>query len=267
MRIVKERIAFQTDSKSYMKHKKIKLSKISALHYLKLILRSTLFAAVLVSYILDRTEILTQSPILPMIVWVFFIIGMLLRFFPSKYESMGCQKQFARNYRPVAGNPTPTNQSWVRTATVAVVWLALNAVFGALYYMGIIDRGILILIALAYSVCDIICILFFCPFQTWFMKNRCCATCRIYNWDFAMMFTPLVFIPHWYTYSLLGCAVALLLVWEIAFRLHPERFSTATNQCLNCSKCPEKLCSHKKQLKSVLKKYRTSFSASHENGD
>ena len=266
MRIVKERIAFQTDSKSYMKHKKIKLSQISALHYLKLILRSTLFAAVLVSYILDRTEILTQSPILPMVVWVFFIIGMLLRFFPSQYESMGCQKQFARNYRPVSGNPTPTNQSWVRTATVAVVWLALNAVFGALYYMGIIDRGILILIALAYSVCDIICILFFCPFQTWFMKNRCCATCRIYNWDFAMMFTPLAFIPHWYTYSLLGCAVALLLVWEITFRLHPERFSTATNQCLNCSQCPEKLCSHKKQLKSFLKKHRTHFFASQENG-
>ena len=242
-----------------------KLSKISALHYFKLILRSTLFIAVLVSYILDKTEVLLQNAILPIIVWVFFIIGMSLRFFPSKFESMGCQKQFARNYEPVAKNITPVNQSFGTTALVAVVWLALNAIFGALYFVGIFDSGILILIALAFSVCDIICILFFCPFQTWFMKNRCCTTCRIYNWDFAMMFTPLVFIPGYYTYSLLGCAIALLIRWEVTYRLHPERFSTATNKCLDCSNCKEKLCSHKKQLQGFLKKYKTRFFPTHSN--
>ena len=235
-----------------------KLSKISTLHIVKLILRSVLFLAVLVFYILDRTEVLKQDAILPAIVWMFFILEMLLRFFPSRLESMGCQKQFARNYEPT-GDSTPTNQPWQITALVAIVWLALNAVFGILYYIGVIDRGILILIAIAYSICDIICILFFCPFQTWFMKNRCCATCRIYNWDFAMMFTPLVFIPSMYTYSLLGCALALLLRWEITYRLHPERFSARTNACLDCSRCEEKLCSHKKQLRGFLKKYRTRF--------
>ena len=238
---------------------KKKLSKISVMHYVKLILRSVLLVAVLVTYILDRTDILTRSAILPAIVWVFFIVAMSLRFFPSKHESMGCQKQFARNYEPIDGQNTPINQSWKRTALVTVVWLALNAIFGALYFLGFIDRGILILIAIAYSVCDIVCILFFCPFQTWFMKNRCCATCRIYNWDFAMMFTPLVFIPSLYTYSLLGCAIALLLRWEITYRLHPERFSTATNRCLDCSRCEEKLCRHKKQLQSFLKKHKTRF--------
>ena len=236
-----------------MNQRKKKLSKISALHYLKLVLRSTIFAVSLVFYILGKFDILTNNWILPMIVWFFFIIGMSLRFFPSKFESMGCQKQFARNYEPISEESTPTNQSWKRTVLVTVVWLALNAVIGALYFTGIFDQGILILIALAYSVCDIICILFFCPFQTWFMKNRCCTTCRIYNWDFAMMFTPLVFIPHWYTYSLLGCALALLLRWEITYRIHPERFSVATNRCLDCSRCEEKLCSHKKQLQGFLK--------------
>ena len=135
----------------------------------------------------------------------------------------------------------------------------LNSAIGALYFTGIIDKGILILIAIVYSICDIICILYFCPFQTWFMKNRCCTTCRIYNWDFAMMFTPLVFIPSLYTYSLLGCAVLLLLRWEITYRLHPERFSVLTNKCLDCSRCEEKLCSHKKQLKSFLRTYKTKF--------
>ncbi len=238
---------------------KRKLSKISFLHYVKLVLRSLLFIAVLVTYILDRTEVLTYNAIIPAIVWVFFVVEMFFRFFPSRLESMGCQKQFARNYDPVGDASKPENQSWRETAIVILVWLILNGVIGALYYAGILDRGILILIAIGYSVCDIICILFFCPFQTWFMKNRCCTTCRIYNWDFAMMFTPLVFIPSLYTYSLLGCALVLLVRWELSYRLHPERFSPSTNRCLDCSRCEEKLCSHKTQLRGYLRKYRTKF--------
>lgn len=236
-----------------------KLSKISGLHYVKLALRLVLFVAVLAAYIFDQTHLLTNCVVLPAIVWVFFVVEMFLRFFPSKLESMGCQKQFERNFVPIDGQSIPVNQSWKKTALVALVWLALNAIVGALYFSRIIDKGILILVALAYSVCDIICILFFCPFQTWFMKNRCCTTCRIYNWDFAMMFTPLVFIPSLYTYSLLGFALALLLRWEIGYRRHPERFSTATNRCLDCSRCEEKLCSHKTQLQGFLKKYKTKF--------
>ena len=235
------------------------MSKISTLHYVKLILRSLLFVVVAVFYVLDRTEVLTHHAIIPAIVWVFFVVEMLLRFFPSRLESMGCQKQFVRNYDSAGEGMIPTNQSWKRTALVAAVWLGANAVIGVLYFVGWLDRGLLILVSIAYSVGDIVCILFFCPFQTWFMKNRCCTTCRIYNWDFAMMFTPLVFIPSLYTYSLLGCALALLLRWEITYRRHPERFSAATNRCLDCSRCEEKLCSHKKQLQGFLKKYKSRF--------
>ena len=236
-----------------------KLSKISALHIVKLILRSLLFLTVLVFYILDRTEVLKYNELLLAGVWIFFVVEMLFRFFPSKVESMGCQKQFARNYEPRGEGIIPKNQSWRTTALVALIWLLLNGIIGALYYTHIIDSGILILIAIFYSVCDIICILFFCPFQTWIMKNRCCASCRIYNWDFAMMMTPLVFVPSLYTYSLLGCSLLLLLRWEISYRTHPERFSTETNKCLDCSRCQEKLCSHKKQLQGFLKKHRSKF--------
>ena len=56
------------------------LSKISALHFVKLILRSVLFVSVLVFYILDRTDVLTYNAILPAVVWVFFIV-MLPSFF------------------------------------------------------------------------------------------------------------------------------------------------------------------------------------------
>ncbi len=236
-----------------------KISQISLLHFYKLIFRSCLFLAVLVTYILDRTDILTNNAIVPNIVWLSFFVEMILRFFPSHFESRGCQKQFRRNYEPNEECSTPQNQSWKVTALVAMLWLMLNGVIGLLYFLGVFDRGILILIAICFSVCDIICILFFCPFQTWIMKNRCCTTCRIYNWDFAMMFTPLVFIPSIYTYTLLGVALLLLLYWEVSYRLHPEWFSPSTNKCLDCSRCEEKLCSHKRQLQSFLKKYKTKF--------
>ena len=37
----------------------------------------------------------------------------------------------------------------------------------------------------------------------------------------------------------------LVLKWEITYRLHPERFSTQTNESLSCAMCQEKLCQHK----------------------
>ncbi len=232
-----------------------KLSAISVLHYWKLAARSLLLLAVLAAYILEKFQVLQNLWLLKSAVWLIFVVEMLLRFFPSRMESMGCQKEFAKNYIPT-GQPLPRNRSWKTTFAVAAAWLLLNGAIGALYFAKLIDVGILIIICLVYSVCDVVCILFFCPFQTWFMKNRCCTTCRIYNWDFAMMCTPLVFVPKLYTYSLLGLSLLLLLHWEITYRLHPERFYPECNAALHCANCQEKLCSHKTQLQGFLKKYR-----------
>ena len=70
-----------------------------------------------------------------------------------------------------------------------------------------------------------------------------------------MMFTPFVFIAgRLYTGILLALALAILLRWEITYKLFPERFSTNTNRCLDCAHCPEKLCRHKRQLAGYLKK-------------
>lgn len=69
-----------------------------------------------------------------------------------------------------------------------------------------------------------------------------------------MMFTPFLFVKHWYTWSLLGISLVLLLRWEITYRVRPERFSETTNAALSCAMCEEKLCHHKRQLRSFLKK-------------
>ena len=200
----------------------------------------------------EISAVLESRPLILSLIWVVFTVEMILRFFPSRLESPGCQKQFARNYVKT-GRTNIDIQDNNGVVLVALIWIAFNALFGALHMSGILDDGIMILLCLAYSVCDMICILFFCPFQSWFLKNKCCCTCRIYHWDYAMMFTPLFFVKSPYTWSLLALSVLLLMRWEITFFRHPERFSDKTNAYLHCSNCSEKLCSHKKQLASLWK--------------
>jgi len=252
---------------------KTKLTKITSLHYIKLVYRSLLFLAGIALYIITHLknedinfknfgftpEKLGIETFVLAVIWIVYLVEMILRFFPSKLESMGCQKQFKRNYEPT-GRSEIKNVSWKRTFVTIAAWLTLNGIIGALYYLHVIDAGILFLISLAYGICDMICILFFCPFHTWFLQSRCCSDCRIYNWDFAMMFTPFVFIAnHWFTATLLVLSLILLIRWEITLKVHPERFSTNTNKCLDCAHCPEKLCAHKKQLRSYLKRNKEKF--------
>ena len=232
------------------------MTKVLVLHFVKLTYRSILLICTLIWYISLKaagSEVSLQqlgggrSEIILAVVWIVFIIEMIMRMFPSGIESNGCQKQFGHNYMP-SGKTEVRIADNNATIIVALVWILLNAGIGALYFLDIIDQVILLLISLTYSVCDIICIMFFCPFQTWFLKNKCCSTCRIYNWDYAMMFTPLFFIPGKYTWSLLFLSVILLVRWEMTVWRYPERFSENTNEYLACKNCNEKLCSHKKQL-------------------
>lgn len=239
--------------------KQRRISIVNIVHYIRLVYRSALLILLAISYIRFRLysettviESVENMPAIIYVTWAVFAVEMIMRFFPSRYESPGCQKQFARNYIKSGCTEIAISDNNA-TVLVALVWVVFNGIFGALHMAGILDDGIMILLCSVYSVCDIICILFFCPFQTWFLKNKCCSTCRIYNWDYAMMFTPLFFVQKNYTWSLLALSVALLIRWEITFYLHPERFSEKTNDYLQCANCTEKLCTHKKQLQSLWK--------------
>lgn len=255
-----------------MDKKRIKISIISKLNYIRLFYRGTLLLGLLIYYILFRVYNIpffdftnTVTLIVVGFITLSFVGEMIERFIPSTTSSMGSQKQFKRNYRP-SGEDKPELQSWKITLIVFISWIGLNAIFGTLYFLNIFDQGIIMLISLFYSVSDMICILFFCPFQTWIMHNRCCTTCRIYNWDFAMMFTPLAFLVvvkvndtyqvNPFAIILVATSLILLIRWELTYHLHPERFSDKTNLSIRCENCKEKLCAHKKQLQHLLKKSR-----------
>lgn len=234
---------------------------MSRSHLAKLIYRSVLFIAAIFYYVTflvlgsDYSDgnILfadfVDIPVVLILMTLIFVGEMIFRFFPTKHEAIGNQKIFKVNYIPTKSKK-PLKQHPARTLLVFGAWAALNIIIGVLYFVNILSADILVLISLAYSICDLICIMFFCPFQKWMMKNKCCATCRIYNWDYAMMFTPFLFLlakpgPVLH-YVMLASALAVLFLWEIAYARHPERFTENTNDRLSCKSCNEKLCRHNK---------------------
>ena len=135
-----------------------------------------------------------------------------------------------------------------RAWKVMLLWLSFNAIFGVLYLLGIIGVEDLLMLSVFYFLCDYICILIFCPFQTFIMKNKCCINCRIYDWGHFMMFTPMLFIQDFFSWSLFFTACVVLIKWEIIYAKHPERFYEGSNKNLQCAHCKDKTCQIKNSL-------------------
>lgn len=188
------------------------------------------------------------------ILWGILLVSFALQLSPRSRVSRGCLKQFPQTFSRVE---TVVDDFFLRTklkrldlgaTRVAIVWAALNLLLATLYYCGVLGVPEMLLITVFYYLCDVICIVFYCPFQKLFMKNKCCVTCRIFAWGTIMTVTPLIFIPHFYSWSLVGLAVACTVVWEVNYRRHPERFCEETNAFLTCAACTDRLCVVKKAL-------------------
>ncbi len=182
------------------------------------------------------------------ILWVIWMIDMLCQVMPVKDKiALGSQKLFKQRFLPIRSqiNYEKLKNYIVSTTKAAylifIIWTALIVVFGVLYYQGIVGDIFLVMACVVFYVCDLICVLIWCPFRL-IMRNKCCTTCRIFNWDHLMMFTPLVYVRGFYARSLLLMAIAVWLLWEVSVMLYPERFWEFSNEALKCSNCTDKLC-------------------------
>ena len=182
------------------------------------------------------------------ILWGIWLVDMVCQLIPiKKHIPLGSQKLFRQRFRPIRDKINYTAlkkhiQSTSKSAgNVMLLWMAFTACIGALYFFGILDKRMLLLLSIVFYVCDLICVLVWCPFRL-ILKNRCCTTCRIFNWDHLMMFSPLLFVGGFYAWSLFGLSLVVLLVWEFAILLYPERFWEFSNEALKCSNCTDKLC-------------------------
>lgn len=182
------------------------------------------------------------------LLWVIWVVDMFLQIVPIKNKvPLGSQKLFAGRFKPIREkiNEKALRNYIVSTTKAAyrvfLLWCILIAAIGLLYDAGIINNIILFMISVLFYVCDLICVLIWCPFRL-IMKNRCCTTCRIFNWDHLMMFSPLIFMGGFFALSLVLMAAVVWLVWELCVMLYPERFWEYSNIALQCTECTDKLC-------------------------
>lgn len=182
------------------------------------------------------------------LLWLVWIADMLQQLFPiGKQVALGSRKNFASRFRAAAEPFHPQAlRNHIVSATrsagkVFLLWTAVVAVIGVLHHTGLLGTAEIFLICVFFYVCDLICVLIWCPFRI-LMKNRCCTTCRIFNWDHLMMFSPMLFIRGFFAKSLLLLSFVVWLAWELSVLLHPDRFWERSNLALRCSQCTDKLC-------------------------
>ena len=182
------------------------------------------------------------------IMWAIWVFDMVCQLIPmKKHIPLGSQKLFKEHFKPAREKINYENlKNHIITTTksaykVFLIWVAFILVLGVLYFFDILKTEHLFLVSVAFYVCDLICVLIWCPFRL-LMKNRCCTTCRIFNWDHMMMFTPMLFVNSFYSVSLMFLAFAVWVLWELSVMLYPERFWDKTNTALRCSECTDKLC-------------------------
>lgn len=190
------------------------------------------------------------------IVWAFMMLYMLSHLIDLKFVSRGSSKKFKKQYVcSNRNNPEVirlTKKFYQKGAILTgLSYGALNLIIFVLYMIDKYSKykifaghsgQFIIIVQMFFYLSDFICIIFFCPFQKFFMHNKCCKTCRIYDWGAIMIQVPMFYIPNFYAWSLAIMSLIVFINWEVRYYRHPERFIEYTNACLSCKDCNEEWC-------------------------
>jgi hypothetical protein len=178
------------------------------------------------------------------IFWFLAVLVLVKRMIPMLNVKMSSGKIFGKNFLR-AGEDTDRKREGLQKSKKkadsgafrsGLYWILLLLVMWMWRYVGILPDVWLYVIVLFFIFMDQFCISVFCPFQ-WLMQNKCCSTCRINNWGYCMAFSPLVFIPSFWTYSIVFLSLITLFQWEYLYFKHPERFYDIYNANLMCKTC------------------------------
>lgn len=237
-------------------------NRVFIIYALRLVFRAAMFALIVYFYLFRRETLAgfggfrLLSPFSWLhLLWGVLLAGILLHLLPQA-KGIASSHSFAGNYQPPAA---PYRQEALaayvkrmnrRALGVMLAWLLMNAAFGALYFSRVIGSAELILLTFFYYVSDLICMLLFCPFQRFAVKNRCCLNCRIFDWGPFFNYTPLLFIGGFFGWSLFIAAGLVLLRWETVYARHSQRFWHGSNDALSCGRCESRLCRIKKPFGS-----------------
>jgi len=190
----------------------------------------------------------------PHLLWWLLMAGMIWHFLSrGALSPVGRKHAYCPPPSPIdrAALAAYTRRMNIHAARLILIWLAGNAAFAILYFARIIGPAQLLLLWAFYFVADMICVLFFCPFQKLLIKCRCCLDCRIADWGYFMMYTPLLFVKSFFTWSLFFTACLILLHWEISRARHPWLYWPLGNKALKCGDCRDRLCRIKRPHKAL----------------
>ncbi len=232
-----------------------RMSKTRGIYFLRLIGRMAVFIIAILIYIFDRKVFEVAEgwnffrEFTPLhLLWMLWMLDMVMQLIPVKsHISIGSQKVFESLFKPIKEKINYKKlKQYIKDTTqaaykVMLIWVVLTGLISVLYLSGILDTGMMILTATFFYVCDLICVLIWCPFRL-IMHNKCCTTCRIFNWDHLMMFFPIIALNSFYSWSLVVFAFVIWVVWEACVLIYPERFWENSNMALRCSECTDKLC-------------------------
>ena len=113
------------------------------------------------------------------LLWLVWVIDTLQQIVPIKNKlPLGSMKLFSNRFRPIRDRINhEALHNYIVTTTksaykVFLIWCVGLAVIGVLYYSGVLHPAELFLICAAFYVCDLICVLIWCPFRL-LMRTRC----------------------------------------------------------------------------------------------
>jgi hypothetical protein len=183
-------------------------------------------------------------PIIYPLAGLYFAYNSLSVYIPSLNEFAGSKKIFKQFYKPSPQEKVFTEQLKHDNMQALLIFILYFTAITVLswFIISYLSFIYIFLLFLLLNLADYICVLFWCPFRTIFLKNKCCTTCRITNWDRLMKFWVLIFIPHIVSYILFTIGLIIFIHWEIAFYRHPERFYTSSNEMLRCYHCTQEKC-------------------------
>lgn len=103
------------------------------------------------------------------LLWGIWVGDMLQQIIPIKNKlALGSQKLFANHFRPIREKINyGALKEYIQTTTksaykVMLLWFALIATLGVLYYCGKIGKIGLFMTSVIFYVCDLICVLIWC---------------------------------------------------------------------------------------------------------
>ena len=216
---------------------------------IRFIIRSILFIILIIFFIRDNNiilSILNYKIIFNIkiyhIIWLYLVLEMIFLIIPYTNNHSYNGKLFAKHYIEVESYNKEKLDKYIerrnkQARRVLIVWTLFNLFIYAIYKKYNLSKSYVFLVFMFYYWLDMFCVNIWCPFHKLFFKSKCCNECRIYNWDHVMLFTPLVFIKSFWTYSLFVLSLFAFFQWEYMIKVHPERFSPVSNKKLQCKYC------------------------------